>query len=118
MTKFKDFLLNENKAFLGAKIGDILNALQDLSDNYQNMGSRYVSRNAEEIVNQIRRIIHTKWPDREINNLKSLRDCGVALMKGINEKNDLEIVIKSCITTLAQSLKNIQTPINQFTKPG
>ena len=115
--KFKYFLLNENRAFLSSRIGDILNALQDLSENFKNLGSRIVSKNAESIVDQIRRIIHTKWPDSEKNNLENLQACGVAIMKCIEEKDDLEMVLSACINTLQKSVENMETPINDLTSP-
>jgi hypothetical protein len=115
--KFKYFLLNENKTFLASRIGDILNALQDLSDNYKNMGSRIVIRNAQAIVDQIRRILHTKWPDSEKNNLENLQACGVAIMKCIEEKDDLEMVLSACVDTLNKSVENMETPINNIASP-
>lgn len=115
--KFKNYLLNENQAFLASRIGDILNALQDLSENFSNMGARLVTRNAQNIVDQMRRIIHTKWPDSERNNLENLQACGVAIMKCIEEKDDLESVLGACVTTLQKSVENMETPINQITAP-
>jgi len=71
--KFKDFLLNESKVQLGRRISDILNAMQDLTQNTKSMGTRQVNKNSEKIVNQIRRILHTNWPKVKEDNLKPLQ---------------------------------------------
>jgi ATP-dependent protease HslVU (ClpYQ) ATPase subunit len=94
--QFKEYLLQENTAFLEERISDVLSALQDLNDSSENMGVRHLVSNAEKIVRQIRRIIHTHWPEREEPRLKVLQKCGVSIMKAIEEKDDLQDVLKSC----------------------
>jgi len=94
--KFKEFILNESKAFLDQRMADILSALQDLNDNAEDMGPRYLVGNAETIVNQIRRTIHTHWPDSDRPKLTILQKCGVAIMKAIEEKDELKEVLKAC----------------------
>ena len=44
---FKGFILNEGRAYLGIRIGDILNAIQDLEQNAKGMGTRQMVKNAE-----------------------------------------------------------------------
>lgn len=112
--KFKDFLLEENKAYFGQKVGDVLTAVQDLNDNLENMGSKYATSSAENIVNQIRRIIHTSWPQKEQNNLQVLQKCGVAIMKAIEEKDDLSTVLKGCQDELQKISGDNKTPINNI----
>lgn len=94
--QFKEYLLIESAAFLEERMSDVLSALQDLNDSAENMGIRHLVSNAEKIVRQIRRIIHTHWPEREEPRLKVLQKCGVAIMKAIEEKDDLQNVLKSC----------------------
>lgn len=94
--KFRDFLLSENKAYFAQKASDILSSLQDLNSSADDMGARHLVSNAETIVNQIRRIIHTHWPQGEEANLAALQKCGVAIMKAIEEKDDLQEVLKAC----------------------
>ena len=66
-------LLTEDKSYLGKRVGDILNGLQDLSQNSASMGSREANKNAETIVNQVRRIIKTNWPQGDKKHLESLQ---------------------------------------------
>lgn len=94
--KFKDYLLEENKDFLDQRISDVLSALQSLNDSSENMGARHLVSNSEKIVNQIRRIIHTHWPEKEEPKLKVLQSCGVAIMRAIEEKDDLDDILRSC----------------------
>jgi len=109
---FKEFLLNENKIVLSERIGDILNALEDLLENMKNLGSRMSSDAAENIVNQIRsKILRVKWPDAQKNNILLIRNCAVAIMKSIKEKNDLEMAIKISIKTLEKIVSNLDSPI-------
>jgi hypothetical protein len=94
--EFKDFLLSENRAYLDQRISDILSALQDLNDNAENMGTRHVVSNSEKIVNRIRRIIHTHWPEKEEPRLLVLRKCAAAIMRSIENKDDLNSILKKC----------------------
>jgi hypothetical protein len=94
--EFKNYLLQENRAFLDQRISDILSAVQDLNDSAENMGVRHLMSNAKKIVKQIRRTIRTHWPESEEPRLKRLQKCGVAIMKAIEEKDDLQSVLKAC----------------------
>lgn len=100
--QFKDYLLQEDKAFLDQRLSDILSAIQDLNDSSDNMGVRHLVSNAEKIVKQIRRTVHTHWPEKEESRLKTLQKCGVAIMKAIEEKDDLQGVLKSCQENLEE----------------
>lgn len=112
--KFKEFFLNENEIYLSQKIADILSALQDLNENAPNMGTRHLISNAQMIVNQIRRIIHTHWPQTEENKLLTLQKCGVAIMKTIEEKEDILNILKSCQKTLEDLVSEEKGPINRM----
>lgn len=118
--KFKEYLLNENKSILSQRIGDILNALQDLADDPKNINKK---QKAENIVVQIRRILHTKWPSNQEGNLLVLRRCAVNIMMSIDPKRqsetnlDLDAVIKASINAIQQIIKNLDAPINQITGP-
>jgi hypothetical protein len=116
---FKDFLLIENKVLLYERIGDILNALQDLSENFKSLGRRRSTEAAKNIVNVIRSNIlqYNKWPGSEINNIKVVQSCALAIIKSIEEsieENDLEIVINKSIKILQNLLSKSDTPINQI----
>jgi hypothetical protein len=116
---FKDFLITENSALLYQRIGDILNALQDLAENYKGLGTRRSTEAAKNIVNVIRSSIlqNNKWPNNEINNLKTIQSCAVALMKSIEEnteENDLESSINKCINILQKIVSKSDVPINKI----
>lgn len=112
--KFKEFLFNENEAYLSQKIADILSAMQDLNDSAENMGARHLISNSQAIVNQIRRIIHTHWPQSEETKLLVLQKCGVAIMKSIEEKEDLLPVLKACQANLENLVSDDKSPINRI----
>jgi soluble cytochrome b562 len=111
---FKWFLLNENSAYLGEKMGDIMNALQDLKDNAKGMGSRHLVRSSEDLVNQMRRVLHTHWPKSEGEHLKRLQKVAVGIMKTVEEKGDLEAIISSGVEEIQKSLEKMGTPINDL----
>jgi hypothetical protein len=100
---FKDFLLNEEKAYLGHRVSDVLTGVHDLEEDMPGMGVRHIMKVAEDIVSQIRKIIHGQWSPRHTKDLKDLQKIGVALMKAIDEKGDL----KTLIPTISQSLETI-----------
>lgn len=110
--KFKEYLLNEDKDYLGQKAGDILSAIQSLGEDAPQMGARAVVRAAEGIVNQIRRILHGRWDEKDLKYLKKLQKIGVALMKGIDSDGDLEEIVASAQHELENVLDDMGTPIN------
>lgn len=115
--KFKEFILNEQKQYLGQKIGDILTATQELRDEAKNMGSRDLSRFSERIVNQIRRLLHSYWSKENQPYLKDLQKIGVALMKSVKEKGDLEQTVSGVAGALEGLISKIGTPINRIASP-
>lgn len=113
--QFKNFLLNENRTYLGEKVGDIMHAIDDLSQEGSHMGSRQLNKFAERVVARIRRILHSNWPQTEEESLKRLQKVAVALMKGIEEKDqDLPGVIQSVQQELQQLAGDLGVPINQL----
>lgn len=113
--RFKEFLLNENRAYLGQKVGDILAALQELRDDAPNMGSKDLTQYTMRIVNLIRRILHSSWPKDEQPNLLTLQKAGVALMKSIDEKGDLAGAISAVAGLLEKLVSDLGVPINKLT---
>lgn len=111
---FRSFLLNENKLYLGQKIGDILNALHDLVENMQGMGTRHLVANAEQIVNRIRRILHSNWGKEEIKYLASLQKAGAAIMRAIEEKDDLTGILPGVAQELQNTMNQLGTPQNDL----
>lgn len=114
---FKQFLLNENKAYLGQKVGDILTSLKEINADSKTMGSRDLVRFSERIVNQIRRILHSNWSKEEKQYLLKLQKIAVAIMKAIDEKNDLPGIIASSTTTMEKLVADLGVPIHKFASP-
>lgn len=104
---FKYYLINEEQVHLGHKVADILTAVQELEGDLGGMGMRQVARVSEEIVNQIRKVLHSQWSPNQAKNLKELQKVAVALMRAIEEKDDLKEVIQQ----LSQVLGNISTKL-------
>ena len=73
MDKFKVFLLNEEKSYLGRKVAGVLTPMQELQDDMENMGARHLVRVAERLVNEIRKILHGHWEQQQQQYLKELQ---------------------------------------------
>ena len=114
IVEFKNFLLNERAEYFGSKIGDLLNAIQDLVEISPNIGSRHLNRQAEAICNQIRAILRNKWSVQQRPFLEKLQQVGVAIMKTIEERGDLKSVLVSAQHELQQVSSKIGSPINQM----
>lgn len=120
--EFKDFLLNENRAYLGQRVGDVLNAIEDLDENGKSMGTRQVTRNAEGIVNQIRRILHSNWPKTEEKTLKKLQKIAVAIARALDperkkeEGDDIYAIVASAKSEIEQLSGKLGVPINTTSK--
>lgn len=116
--EFKDFLINEEKSYLSHRIGDVLTALHDLDGDLDNLGSRQLNRMAEAIVNQIRRILHSQWSDKQIKTLKNLQKIGVGIMRAIDEKGDIKAVIKSATQELEGLSGKMGEPVSDVDMKG
>ncbi len=114
---FKYFILNEGRAYLGIRLGDILNATQDLEQNAKSMGTRQMVKNAENIVSQIRRVLHTHWDKQEEESLKKLQKAAVALSRAIEEKDNLESIITAVKGELEELVGDLGQPIGELGKP-
>jgi hypothetical protein len=100
--EFRNFVLfTEAESKLDQRISDILSSLQDLNKNIEQMGTRNTLSSAETIVSRIRRVIHTHWPQSEKRKLEVLQAAGVAIKKAIEEKDDLEEILKTCESNIA-----------------
>jgi hypothetical protein len=112
--EFESFVLCEHRAYLGQKVGDVLTATQELRDDGPNMGTRDLTKFSEKIANQIRRILHSQWPKEEQKHLKVLQKAAVAIMKAIDEKDDLQNVISSTASELEKLTGDLGVPVNKF----
>src|SRR3990167_2198109 len=114
---FKYYLMHENRIYLGQKVGDILTAVHGLRDDAKSMGSRNLVKYSEKVVNQIRRILHSNWPKEDHKYLKQLQKVGVALMKAIEEKDDLENIVAGASQELEKLAGKLGMPIHQLGVP-
>lgn len=117
MINFKNFLINESKTILGNKVGDILSAVNELEDDFDNMSPRHLIRVAESIVNQIRRILHNQWNSDNFKHLHKLQAIGVAIMKTIDEKGDVKQVLRQTGEELSRLTKILGVKINHIEVP-
>lgn len=115
--EFGGFLLNENQVYLGQRLSDVLNALQELNQNAKSMGARQLVRNSEEIVNNLRKILHTHWSKREERFLRPIQKVGVAIMRAIEEKDDLPTILSSATQELEKLTSKLGTPVNSIASP-
>jgi hypothetical protein len=107
MDKFKSFLINESKSYLGRKIANVLTALQELQEDMVNMGARHLLRSAEQIVNELRKILHGNWELENHGHLKGIQRVAVAIQRTIEDKGDLKEVIPAA----AQALQDLSTKL-------
>jgi len=112
--RFKEFLLNEEKSYLSQRVGDILTALHDLEEDIDNLGSRHVNRMAESIVNQIRRILHSNWSEKQMKYLKPLQKAGVAIMKAIEDKGDIKGILASATKEIEELSSKLGIPVSDI----
>lgn len=117
MRKFKTFLLNEEKSYLGHKVGDVLTSMQDIQTDMENLGSRQLVRMAEEIVNQIRKILHGSWTGSSTHHLKDLQRVAVSLMRTIEEKGDLKEAIPTAVQFLQKVSGQLGIKVNNLEAP-
>lgn len=109
---FKNFLINEDKYYLGQRAGDVLTALQSLEEDAPNMGSRAMIRASQGVADQIRRILHGRWDEDEVKYLKRLQKVGVAILRGIDSNEDMGQIVASCNQEIQEMLGDLETPVN------
>jgi len=112
--EFKNFLLTEQKGYLAHKVNDVLTGIHELLAAKKQMGAKQMVRNAEDVANQIRKILHSAWPRSEHKYLKVLQQCGVALMKAIEDKGDLPDVFNSVRSELEKLSHRFRVPANKL----
>lgn len=116
--QFKMYLLTEEKVYLSTKVGDILTAIQQLNNDAANMGKRHLIRLVKNIVRQIRRVLHSSWTFEEENYLKVLQKVGVAMMKGLDDNEDLPTLIQSCMDEMQKLSDKLDEPVNNLASPA
>lgn len=115
--KFKEFLLIEQRQFLAHKIGDILSAVHELLGGGKQIGARQLVKHSEGVANHIRKVLHSSWPKSDRKYLKSLQKCGVALMKTIEEKGDLQQTLNGVRGEIEKLSGKLGEPVNKLAGP-
>ena len=108
------FLLTEANKYFSSKLNSVLEDLQDILTNDEQMGVRDLMDRSENVVNQIRKILHTSWDKKDYKYLLTLQKCGVAIMKAIDEKGDLSETLNSCKVEVEKIMKKIGNTVNKI----
>lgn len=111
---FRYYLINEEQVHLGHKIADIMTAIHELEADMGGMGARQIARVSEEIVNQIRKVLHSQWGPNQSKNLKELQKVAVALMQAIEEKDDLREIIGNLSKVIEKIAEKLGIKINRL----
>lgn len=117
MGRFKEHLLNEERSFLGHKVGDVLTSMQDVQNDLENLGTRQLTRMAEDLVNQIRKILHGSWSPKSFKHLKELQRVAVAIQKTIEEKGDLKEILPAATQTVQDLSGKLGVKVNTLKAP-
>ena len=112
--RFSHFMINENRAYLSQKIGDITTATESLHDDASHLSPRKLSDLSKGIVDQIRKIIKSSWPDTEGPTLKLLQKFAGALAKTADEGGDLKELLGTGIQELQKLTNKLKMPINDL----
>lgn len=112
--EFKQFLLTEQKNYLAERIGDLLTGIHELVAGGKQIGTRQLIRHSDNLVNEIRKILHTTWPRSEHKHLKVLQKCGVAIAKCVDERGDLKGVLNSSRNELEKLSQKLGVPVNNL----
>ncbi len=106
--------MTEQKDYLANRVNNVLTGVHELLAAKKQMGAKQMVRNAEDVANQIRKIIHASWPQSEHKYLKILQKCGVALMRAIDDKGDLPDAFNSVRAELEKLSHNLRVPVNKL----
>lgn len=117
MNSFKYFLLNEEKSYLGHRVGDVLTAMQDVQEDMPNLGSRHLTKIAEDLVDQIRKILHSSWSGKNQKYLKDLQKIAVAIKKTIEDKGDLKEILPAALQSMQQLSSKLGVKVNNLDAP-
>lgn len=118
MARFKSYFLNEELSYLGHKVGDVLGGVNSIQDDMPNLGSRHLTRLAEDIVVQIRKILHDRWSPRYKKHLESLQKVAVAIMRTIDRKGDLREVVPVAAAALQNLSVKLGVKVNDLDAPA
>jgi hypothetical protein len=114
---FKEFITNENKQYLSIRVGEILASTQELNQLAKNLKSKDLSKSSERIYDKIKTIVHSYWPKEVQNELKKLRDVGVAIIKAVKETGNVEQTIAGAALELGKLSASLGRPVNSIGSP-
>lgn len=115
--QFREYLLNEDSAYLNQKIGDILSILHATEEDKDGLGSRDISKDAQKVINQIKPILNAPKSPKDVK--KALQKVAVALSKTMEDSNGDELLdIMSKSSKIIQNLlSDIGAPIQDLGTP-
>lgn len=115
---FRKFILKENLQLLGDKIGNLLKDLQELQENYQDIGMKTTLATVENLTSDIQAILRGHWDSSQKKHLKSLQKVGVRLSKLLDEKDDFEKALTDCVEELKNIATKLEVPLNDLGTTG
>lgn len=118
MDNFSAFLLNEDKSHLGHKVNDILTSMQDLLDDMDNMGTRHFNRLVDELVNELRKVLHSQWSAQNHKYLSEIQKIAVALKKTLEDKGDLKEIFPAAVQVMQGLAGKLGIKANDLQAPG
>ena len=111
------FLLNEDKNHLGNRVNNILTSMQDLHDDMENLGTRHFNRLVDELVNEMRKVLHGEWSARNQKFLSDLQKVAVALKKTLEDKGDLKEIFPAALQSLQNLAGKLGVKVNDVQAP-
>lgn len=114
MGEFRNFLLLEQEDFLAQKVGDILSALQSLSDDSGQLGNRQLVKIADNIVQEMRKILEGRWSKEEEPHLLSIQKAAVAMAKAIDTNQKMPDIIAGAKSELEKVQQKIGSPLHDL----
>lgn len=111
------FLINEERSYLGHRVNDLLTGMQDLQDDMGNLGTRHLNKMADQLVNQIRKILHDQWSPKNVKYLQELQKIAVAIKRTIEEKGDLKEILPAAVQATQTLAGKLGVKVNQLQAP-
>jgi hypothetical protein len=115
---FRKFIVLENLQLFGDKVGNLLKDLQELQENYKDIGMNSTCQTIEKIIADIQPILTGHWDSSNKKYLKGLQKVGVALSKLLEEKDDFDKVLADCVEELKNITTKLNVPINDLGTSG
>ena len=115
---FKLFLLNENKSDLGLKLGNIINAIDDLSQDIDKKGQK-LNVFADDIIARVKAILRSDWPSELSQYLKQIRNALIVICKSMDGSNEMPLpeALKIFLKQLKKISENLGSPITDVGTP-